>query len=149
MKNIKSKNEVLEGRKNSIYESIHKMGDEYRVNGVIVPKSIINQFVSKAKKEYSIDAKENFAEIDLAQMFVDYIMKNYLNTDSLPVKTILGIESEDGNTDAIQDEVELGEENFETPEEQTEVELGEENIEDDETPSSEIQMESKINENNI
>lgn len=151
MKNLKSKQQVILERTNSVYESIHKMGDEYRVNGVIVPKSLINQFVSKAKKEYNIDAKENFAEIDLAQMFVDYITKNYMNTDSLPVKTILGIETEDENTDAIKDEVEAGEkEEFETPEEQVDVNVDVEAEVDvngeEETVSSEIQTESKVNE---
>lgn len=107
MKNIKTKEEVLLERKNSIYESVHKMGDEYRINGIMIPKNVVNQFISKAKKDYNIDAKENFSEIDLAQMLVDFVIKNYLNADSLPVKTILGIEGEDEDvvTDEVTDEI--------------------------------------------
>ena len=88
MKNIKTKEEVLLERKNSIYD-------------------LVNQFISKAKKDYNIDAKENFSEIDLAQMLVDFVIKNYLNADSLPVKTILGIEGEDEDvvTDEVTDEI--------------------------------------------
>lgn len=107
MKNIKTKEEVLLERKNSIYESVYKMGDEYRISGIMIPKNVVNQFISKAKKDYNIDAKENFSEIDLAQMLVDFVIKNYLNADSLPVKTILGIEGEDEDvvTDEVTDEI--------------------------------------------
>lgn len=104
MKNIKTKEEVLLERKNSIYESVHKMGDEYRISGIMIPKNVVNQFISKAKKDYNVDAKENFSEIDLAQMLVDFVIKNYLNADSLPVKTILGIEGEDAE-DVVTDEI--------------------------------------------
>lgn len=103
MKNIKSKSEILLRSKNSVYESVSKMGDDYRISGVIVPKNIISQFVSKAKKDYNIDAKENFSDVDLAEMFVDYVVKNYLNVDSLPVKTLLGIAEDD--TNEIKDEI--------------------------------------------
>lgn len=103
MKNLKTKEQVILEQLNSIYESVHKMGDEYRISGIVIPKNIVNQFISKAKKDYNVDAKENFSEIDLAQMLVDFVIKNYLNVDSLPVKTILGIEG--GDNGEIKDEI--------------------------------------------
>lgn len=103
MKNLKTKEQVILEQLNSIYESVHKMGDEYRISGIVIPKNIVNQFISKAKKDYNVDAKENFSEIDLAQMLVDFVIKNYLNIDSLPVKTILGIEG--GDNGEIKDEI--------------------------------------------
>ena len=131
MKNIKTKEEVLLERKNSIYESVHKMGDEYRISGVMIPKNIINQFISKAKKDYDVDAKENFSEIDLAQMLVDFVIKNYLNIDSLPVKTILGISGDD--VSEVKDEIVGGdvtsEEDFTDATEQDTEDFGPENIE--------------------
>lgn len=138
---LKTKEQVILERTNSVYESVHKMGDEYRVNGVIIPKSLINSFVSKAKKEYDIDAKENFSEIDLAQMLVDYVMKNYLEIDSLPVKTILG--KDNGEDNKIQTEITEEETTFVQPEDQTQIDdIDTQEIPgDDETPSAEIQTE--------
>lgn len=145
MKNIKTKEEVLLERKNSIYESVHKMGDEYRISGIMIPKNVVNQFISKAKKDYDVDAKENFSEIDLAQMLVDFVIKNYLNADSLPVKTILGIEGEDaesGVTDEVTDEIiDGGDEEFTDAENQDIEDIGPEVGEGGEDGSEEITAE--------
>ena len=71
---LKSKEQVVLEKLGSINESVYKMGDLFKVKTVIdIPKSLVNGFVSKAKKENGIDPKENWSDVDLAEMFVEYI----------------------------------------------------------------------------
>ena len=42
------------------------------------------------KKENGIDPKENWSDVDLSEMFVEYIKATFLNVESLPVSAILG-----------------------------------------------------------
>ena len=86
-----SKEKVLSLRMNGINESVFKHGDTFRVKTTIdIPKSLINAFVSKAKKEHDTDPRENWSDIDLAEIFVKYISANFINIESLPVDAILG-----------------------------------------------------------
>ena len=88
---LKSKEQVVLEKLGSINESVYKMGDLYKVKTVIdIPKSLVNAFVSKAKKENGIDPKENWSDVDLAEMFVEYLKATFLNVESLPVSAILG-----------------------------------------------------------
>lgn len=103
MQFLKTKEQVLLERLGSVNESVFKMGDTYKVKTTIdIPKSLINQFVSKAKKENNIDARENWSDTDLAEMFVNYICANYLNSESLPVTSILGESSESNQSQTIE-----------------------------------------------
>jgi hypothetical protein len=91
MNYLKNKYDVYNDRLSSIHESVFKIGDTYKVKTTInVPKSLINAFVSKAKKANSIDPRENWSDTDLAEMFITYISTHFLNIDSLPVDAILG-----------------------------------------------------------
>lgn len=91
MNHLKSKEEVLKERMNAIHESVFKMGDLYKVRTTVdIPKSMINAFVSKAKKEHGVDPRENWSDTELSEMFVSYIMANFVNIESLPVNAILG-----------------------------------------------------------
>lgn len=88
---LKSKEQVVLEKLGSINESVYKMGDLYKVKTVIdIPKSLVNAFISKAKKENGIDPKENWSDVDLSEMFVEYIKATFLNVESLPVSAILG-----------------------------------------------------------
>jgi hypothetical protein len=88
---LKSKEQVVLEKLGSITESVYKMGDLYKVKTVIdIPKSLVNAFVSKAKKENGVDPKENWSDVDLAEMFVEYIKATFLTVESLPVSSILG-----------------------------------------------------------
>lgn len=105
MEFLKNKSEIVTGQIGSIHESVYKMGDMFKVRTVIdIPKSLINAFVSKAKKEHGIDAKENWSDIELAEMFVKYITTNFMNVESLPVNAILGDIPENEVSTEIQQE---------------------------------------------
>lgn len=91
MEYLKNKEQVIAEKLGSVNESVFKMGDIYKVKATIdVPKSLINAFVSKAKKDHDIDPRENWSDVDLAEMFVNYISATFVNIESLPVNAILG-----------------------------------------------------------
>lgn len=91
MEFLKSKQQVVNDKLASVHESVFKQGDVYKVRTTIdVPKSLINAFVSKAKKEHNIDARENWSDMELAEMFISYITANFVNIDTLPVTQIIG-----------------------------------------------------------
>jgi hypothetical protein len=91
MEFLKSKQQVVNDKLASVHESVFKQGDVYKVRTTIdVPKSLINAFVSKAKKEHNIDARENWSDTELAEMFISYITANFVNIDTLPVTQIIG-----------------------------------------------------------
>lgn len=91
MEYLKSKEQLVSEKLGSVNESVFKMGDVYKVKTIIdIPKSLINAFVSKAKKDHDIDPRENWSDVDLAEMFVNYIAANFVNIESLPVTAILG-----------------------------------------------------------
>lgn len=91
MEFLKSKQQVINDKLASVHESVFKQGDVYKVRTTIdVPKSLINAFVSKAKKEHNIDARENWSDMELAEMFISYITANFVNIDTLPVTQIIG-----------------------------------------------------------
>jgi len=98
---LKSREEVLRMRLGAVKEMATKVGDVYKVKilGAEVPKSLINAFVSKAKKERDLDPRENWSDSDLAELFVKYVLDTYLNIDSIPVESIMGekIENVQGN----------------------------------------------------
>lgn len=91
MKFLKTREQLLAEKLGSLHESVFKHGDVYKVKTIIeVPKSVINQFVSKAKKENDIDPRENWSDVDLAEMIVNYVAANFITVESLPVGEILG-----------------------------------------------------------
>lgn len=91
MEYLKNKEQVIAEKLGSVNESVFKMGDIYKVKATIdVPRSLINAFVSKAKKDHDIDPRENWSDVDLAEMFVNYISATFVNIESLPVNAILG-----------------------------------------------------------
>jgi len=95
-----SKSQILKQRLGAITEAVFKQGDQYKVRTTVsVPKSVINAFVSKAKKEHGVDVKENWSEMELAEMMVNYITASFLNIDSIPVESIIGENSEDKMTE--------------------------------------------------
>ena len=149
MKHLLDKNEILKQRLDSVHEQVFKMGDEYKVRtNISIPKTLVNKFVSKAKKEHDVDPKENWSDIELAQLFVDYILANYLNDESLPVEGILG--KQDKEPGAVTDTVEAGtDEPIEETDEEVldDVESVETTVEteDGDEISSEIQFENKDN----
>ena len=86
-----SKENLLKVRLGATNEAVFKQGDLYKVKTTLdVPKSLINAFVSKAKKEHDTDPRETWSDMDLAEMFVNYITATYLNIDSIPVDAIMG-----------------------------------------------------------
>lgn len=98
---LKSKENVVSDRLGSVHEAVFKMGDVYKVKTTIeIPKSVINAFVSKAKKENGVDPRENWSDTDLAELFVDYISTNFMNIESLPINSILGTNSDTNTNDA-------------------------------------------------
>lgn len=91
MEFLKSKEQVIAERLGSVNEGATKYGDVWKVKTQIeIPKSLINAFISKAKKENNIDPREQWGDADLAEMFVTYIAANFINIESLPVQAILG-----------------------------------------------------------
>lgn len=109
MKFLKTREQLLAQKLGSLHESVFKHGDVYKVKTVIeVPKSVINQFVSKAKKENDIDPRENWSDVDLAEMIVNYVAANFITVESLPVAEILGEKVTDPNSATITPE-EIGE----------------------------------------
>jgi hypothetical protein len=90
MIHLKSKEQIVAERSGSVMEAT-KYGDTWKVKALVdVPKSLINAFVSKAKKENDIDPRETWGDEDLAQLFVNYVMATFVNIESLPVTAILG-----------------------------------------------------------
>lgn len=88
---LKNKYDVYLDSLSNIHESVFKIGDNYKVKTTIdIPKSLINSFVSRAKKTLSIDPRENWSDTDLAEMFVTYITTHFMNIESLPTDAILG-----------------------------------------------------------
>jgi len=102
MKYLKTREQLIEQKLGSLHESVFKHGDVYKVKTVIeVPKSVINQFVSKAKKENDIDPRENWSDVDLAEMIVNYVAANFITVESLPVSEILGEKVTEPNSATI------------------------------------------------
>lgn len=105
MEYLRSKDQVVAIKSGSIHETVFKMGDLYKVKTTIdIPKSLINAFVSKAKKENGTDPKENWSDVDLAEMFVSYVTATFMNIESLPVSAILGEKTTTVVTATIQPE---------------------------------------------
>lgn len=105
MKYLKTREQLIEQKLGSLHESVFKHGDVYKVKTVIeVPKSVINQFVSKAKKENDIDPRENWSDVDLAEMIVNYVAANFITVESLPVSEILGEKVSEPNSATISPE---------------------------------------------
>lgn len=106
MKFLKTREQLIEQKLGSLHESVFKHGDVYKVKTVIeVPKSVINQFVSKAKKENDIDPRENWSDVDLAEMIVNYVAANFITVESLPVTEILGEKVSDKSTTVEPEEI--------------------------------------------
>lgn len=102
MKFLKTREQLIEQQLGSLHESVFKHGDVYKVKTIIeVPKSVINQFVSKAKKENDIDPRENWSDVDLAEMIVNYVAANFITVESLPVAEILGEKVSDPNSTTV------------------------------------------------
>lgn len=156
---LKSREQILQARLGSINESVFKIGDIYNVKTVIeVPKSLINAFVSKAKKEHDVDPRESWSDTDLAELFVKYVTVNFMNIDSIPVDAIMGEKDNRAKSDSsiivtdttteeplqqttdITASTETPIENQEEPKTQEETRIA--NI------PTELQVESKVNENN-
>jgi hypothetical protein len=139
---LKTKEQVISERLNSIHESVFKMGDLYKVRTSIdIPKSLINAFVSKAKKEQGTDPRENWSDIELAEMLVSYVTTNFINIESLPVNTILGEPTKapgEASTEITSDEVDdvENDQNFDEPIISTETPL----TPSDDMPQGEIEM---------
>ncbi len=104
---LKSKEEIVAQQKGSIYESVTKRGDIWQVKTTFdIPRSLVNAFVSKAKKEHGVDPRETWSDKDLAELFVKYISSTFTNIESLPVKAILGddVETEGEASSDVQPE---------------------------------------------
>lgn len=95
MKNfLKSREQVILERTGAVCESVFKIGDVYKVKPIVdVPKSLINAFISKAKKEQDVDPREMWSDTDIAELIVSYVTKTFLNIDSIPVSAIMGEKS--------------------------------------------------------
>lgn len=101
-----SKENLLKVRLGAVNEAVFKQGDVYKVKSTIdVPKSLINAFVSKSKKEHDKDPKEAWSEMDLAEMMVNYVLATYLNIDSIPVDAIMGESTSEVSTEVTPAEV--------------------------------------------
>jgi len=88
---LKTKEQILVERLGSINESTFKMGDMWNVRATFeVPRSLINAFVSKAKKENGVDPREMFSDMEMAELFISFIKSTYLNIESIPVAKIIG-----------------------------------------------------------
>lgn len=139
MRNILTKEQVVSQRFGALNESVFKQGDIYKVKSTVeIPKSLINAFVSKAKKENDIDPRESWSDMDLAEMFVQYIAQNYITIESLPVGEILGTEAKSPSeiqTDVQPAEMSQSQEPIQIQEPVQEVPAG------DNEPTAEIQTE--------
>lgn len=103
MKFLKNREQLLAQKLGSLHEAVFKHGDVYKVRTTIeIPKSVINQFVSKAKKENNIDPRENYSDVELAEMFVNYIAANFITVESLPVGEILGENVSEPNSTTVE-----------------------------------------------
>lgn len=142
---LRTKEQVNNMVANSLHESVRKKGDVWEVKSFIeVPKSLINAFVSKAKKESNVDPRENYSDTDLAEMFVSFITTNFMNVESLPVNKLLG-ETETTSTEV---KTEITPEEVTATEEQPEIITAPEAVQPlAGEPTSEIQNE--FEENNI
>lgn len=107
MKNILNKEQVLKNI--GINESLTmKKGDVYEQRRTIeVPVSLINAFVSKAKKEFNVNVRENYSDVDIVDMVINYVINTFVNIESLPVNTILGLDQKENTelTTTVQDDV--------------------------------------------
>ena len=101
---LKTREQIVAERLGAINEDVIKKGDIYQVKArVDVPKSLINAFVSKCKKEFDIDPREDWSDKEFAELFVDYITKTFLNIDSIPVDAIIGeTEKKEGEENKVQ-----------------------------------------------
>jgi hypothetical protein len=89
MEYLKSKDRIVAERLGSVNEAARKHGDTWKVS-INIPRSLINAFVSKAKKDYNIDPREQWSDMDLAEFIASYVESTFINIDSLPVQKILG-----------------------------------------------------------
>jgi len=91
MEFLRSKQQIVEQKLGLVNEVATKTTDGYQVLIPInVPKSLINAFVSKAKKENGLDPRENFGDSLLAELLVTYVASNFLNIESIPVAGVMG-----------------------------------------------------------
>ena len=88
--------------RNHFYERVEKVGDVYKVAYGDVPKSLINAFVTKCKKEMDKDLRETWSDMDIAEMLFKYVMETYMNLESIPLTSVLATkEGEEGKTPGI------------------------------------------------
>lgn len=104
-----NKEEVLKLHNEIVNESFSKFGDSYRGQSIIdIPKSLINAIRSKSKKELNIDTVENYSDISICDLIIEYVKSTYINIDSIPVSSLFGIEQTgevgDISSDIVPDE---------------------------------------------
>lgn len=105
---LKSKEQVIAESLGGIYENTNLMDGVYYVKlvpGIAIPKSLINAFISKAKKENNIDPRDNWGDTDLAELLANYLVNNFVAIESFPVDKILGEKTKDIQTDIQPQEV--------------------------------------------
>lgn len=149
MIHLKTRGQIVEQKLGLVNEVATKTVDGYQViTPIIVPKSLINAFVSKAKKENGIDPRETFGDALIAELLVNYVAATFLNIESIPVTGVLGEKSTGEVQTTIQPE-----ELVQTPPAQAQiVQPGQPAVQTQEVPTvqgqptAEIQQEKKINE---
>lgn len=101
MKYLKTKRQLINERLGINESTVSVLGDEYIISNIKVPKSLINAFISKAKKEFAVDPTENFGRPIIADLLVSYVISTFLNIESLPVKAVMGEKDEVAATTEI------------------------------------------------
>lgn len=91
MEFLKTRQQIVTDKTSLVSEGATRTADGYRVIASIdVPKSLINAFCSKAKKENNIDPRETLGETLLAEMLVNYMAANFMNIESFPITAVMG-----------------------------------------------------------
>lgn len=102
-----NREQVAKLRGETINESFMKVGDSYRGTIMLdIPKSLITKIRRNAKQQLNIETTENYSDIIICDLIVQYVKETYINEESIPVSNLFGTEAVGEPGDAITEPVE-------------------------------------------
>jgi hypothetical protein len=106
--------ESTEETTEEVNEMVEAIDDFYRVSyDYDLPKSLISSYIKKVKESAGKDLRVEMGEKKLAEVLVQWVFKNYVNIENLPVEIVVGSDKSPVQTQ-VQSQPEEDVQDFET-----------------------------------
>ena len=95
----RNENKVNEAITGKVNEQITVVDDVYRImsgKGIEVPAALVSAFTKKVKDESGQNIKQQYSEMQLAELIADYITSNFMTIENIPVSVVLGSDYSSG-----------------------------------------------------